>query len=63
MLGSESANARRAVARGYRYGVPVDVLITLVAFLSPLLSLIVFAAFAGTRDIDEVRIRPRVDSI
>jgi uncharacterized membrane protein len=47
LLGSESATARRAVARGYRYGVPVYALITLLAFLSPLLSLIGFAAFAA----------------
>jgi uncharacterized membrane protein len=42
-----SPEARRAEARGYRYGVPVYLLITLLAFLNPILSLAGFGAFAA----------------
>lgn len=42
-----SADARRAEARGYRYGVPVYLLISALAFLNPLLSLAGFGAFAA----------------
>ena len=47
LLGALSAEARRAEARGYRYGAPVYLLITLFGFLSPILSLIGFGAFAA----------------
>jgi uncharacterized membrane protein len=47
LLKELSADARRAEARGYRYGVPVYVLITLLAFLDPRLSLVGFGAFAA----------------
>jgi uncharacterized membrane protein len=46
LLGGEATTARRAEARGYRYGVPVYLLITLLALINPVLSLIGFAAFA-----------------
>jgi hypothetical protein len=39
--------ARRAEARGYRYGVPVYVLITLLAFWTPVASLVGFGLFAA----------------
>jgi uncharacterized membrane protein len=42
-----SLDARRAEARGYRYGVPVYLLITLLAFVNPILSLAGFALFAA----------------
>ena len=42
-----SSDARRAEARGYRYGVPVYLLITALAFLNPFLSLAGFGAFAA----------------
>jgi uncharacterized membrane protein len=42
-----SSDARRAEARGYRYGVPVYLLITLLAFVNPILSLAGFAGFAA----------------
>lgn len=37
----------RAAARGYRYGVPIYVLITAIAIVSPLLSLVGFGLFAA----------------
>jgi hypothetical protein len=40
------ARAMQAGARGYRYGPPGYVLLTLIAFLSPVVSLLAFAAFA-----------------
>ena len=42
-----SPDERRAQARGYRYGVPVYLLITLLAFLNPILSLVGFGVFAA----------------
>jgi uncharacterized membrane protein len=42
-----STDARRAEARGYRYGVPIYVLITLLAFWTPIASLIGFGLFAA----------------
>jgi uncharacterized membrane protein len=47
LLGVEPAQARRAAARGYRYGVPIYVFITLLAFVSPVVSLIGFALYAA----------------
>ena len=47
LLGEMSMEARRAEARGYRYGVPVYVAITLLAFISPVLSLIGYGAYAA----------------
>ena len=47
LLGEMSAEARQAQARGYRYGVPIYVLITVLAFISPALSLIGFGAYAA----------------
>jgi uncharacterized membrane protein len=38
---------RRAEARGYRYGAPIYLLITLIALVSPIVSLIGFGAFAA----------------
>ena len=38
--------ALNVAARGYRYGPPGYVLLTLIAFLSPIVSLVAFAAFA-----------------
>jgi uncharacterized membrane protein len=39
--------SRRAEARGYRWGVPIYALITLLAFINPLLSLAGFGLFAA----------------
>ena len=39
--------AGRAAARGYRYGIPIYLAITALAFLNPMFSLIGFAAFAA----------------
>jgi uncharacterized membrane protein len=47
LLVGEITDARRAEARGYRYGVPIYALITLLAFVDPYLSLAGFAAFAA----------------
>ena len=47
LLERQSLEDRRAVARGYRYGVPIYVLITLAAFVNPILSLVGYAAFAA----------------
>jgi uncharacterized membrane protein len=47
LLVTEISGARRAEARGYRYGVPVYVLITLLAFINPGLSLAGFGLFAA----------------
>jgi uncharacterized membrane protein len=47
LLDPELARAGRTAARGYRYGVPIYVLITAIAIVSPLLSLIGFGAFAA----------------
>jgi uncharacterized membrane protein len=38
---------RKAEARGYRYGVPIYLLITLLAFIDPRLSLVGFFGFAA----------------
>ena len=47
LLSPELSEAgRRAEARGYRYGVPVYLAITLLAYLDPRLSLVGFLAFA-----------------
>jgi uncharacterized membrane protein len=47
LLGELASRARRAEARGYRYGVPIYLGITLLALINPILSLIGFAAFAA----------------
>ena len=47
LLEGELSAERRAEARGYRYGAPVYLLITLLAFLSPIASLVGFLAFAA----------------
>ena len=47
LLVGEISATRRAEARGYRYGVPVYALITLLAFLSPYLSVAGFGLFAA----------------
>src|SRR5439155_24690622 len=48
LLSTELSEAgRRAEARGYRYGVPIYLLITLLAFVDPRLSLVGFFAFAA----------------
>jgi uncharacterized membrane protein len=46
LLGGELTAERRAEARGYRYGAPIYLAITLLALLSPILSLVGFLAFA-----------------
>jgi hypothetical protein len=46
LLRDQSEASRRAEARGYRYGVPFYLGITLAALLNPYLSLLGFAAFA-----------------
>jgi hypothetical protein len=47
LLSGELSAARRAEARGYRYGAPIYLLITLLAVLSPIASLVGFLAFAA----------------
>ncbi len=47
LLGSAASPGGRAEARGYRYGVPIYLAITLLAFVSPYLSLAGFVAFAA----------------
>lgn len=47
LLEGELSAERRAEARGYRYGAPIYLLITLLCFLSPILSLAGFLAFAA----------------
>ena len=47
LLVAEISASRRAEARGYRYGVPIYGLITLLAFLNPYLSLAGFGLFAA----------------
>jgi uncharacterized membrane protein len=47
LLGEIATQARRADARGYRYGVAIYVGITLLALINPILSLLGFAAFAA----------------
>lgn len=47
LLDPDLAQAGRAAARGYRYGVPIYVLITALAIVSPWLSLIGFGLFAA----------------
>ena len=47
LLTGELSAERRAEARGYRYGAPIYLSITLLAFLSPILSLAGFLAFAA----------------
>jgi hypothetical protein len=47
LLVAEISASRRAEARGYKYGVPVYILITLLTFLSPYLSLLGFGLFAA----------------
>jgi hypothetical protein len=47
LLGSTASPGGRAEARGYRYGVPIYLAITLLAFVSPYLSLAGFVAFAA----------------
>jgi uncharacterized membrane protein len=47
LLVDMTTNARRAEARGYRYGVPIYLLITLLGFWTPIASLVGFGLFAG----------------
>jgi uncharacterized membrane protein len=47
LLRDQSESTRQAEARGYRYGVPVYLAITLAGFVSPYLSLLGFAVFAA----------------
>jgi uncharacterized membrane protein len=47
LLSTGASPGGRAEARGYRYGVPIYVAITLLAFINPILSLGGFAAFAA----------------
>ena len=47
LLNAEISASRRAEARGYRYGMPIYGLITLLAFLNPFLSLAGFGLFAA----------------
>ncbi|MDP9271814.1 MAG: TMEM175 family protein [Chloroflexota bacterium] len=47
LLRSQPSAARRAEARGYRYGAPLYLLITLLAFIHPMISLVGFGAFAA----------------
>jgi uncharacterized membrane protein len=47
LLVAEISASRRAEARGYRYGPPIYVVITLLAFVSPYLALAGFAGFAA----------------
>jgi uncharacterized membrane protein len=47
LLGEKASQARRAEARGYRWGVPIYLGITLLAVINPILSLLGFAAFAA----------------
>ena len=47
LLGGELSAERRAEARGYRYGAPIYLAITLLAFLSPVVSLVGFLGFAA----------------
>jgi uncharacterized membrane protein len=47
LLDPALAEPGRAAARGYQYGVPIYLLITAVAIVSPLLSLIGFGLFAA----------------
>jgi uncharacterized membrane protein len=46
LLGGELSVGRREEARGYRYGAPIYLAITLLAVVSPVLSLAGFLAFA-----------------
>ena len=46
LLSADLSAERRAEARGYRYGAPIYLLITLLALLSPIASLVGFLAFA-----------------
>jgi uncharacterized membrane protein len=47
LLGCAASPGGRAEARGYRYGVPIYLAITLLAFVTPYLSLAGFVAFAA----------------
>jgi len=47
LLVAEISASRQAEARGYRYGVPVYAVITLLALINPYLSVVGFAAFAA----------------
>ncbi len=47
LLGGELSAERRAEARGYRYGAPIYLLITLLGLVSPIVSLAGFLAFAA----------------
>jgi uncharacterized membrane protein len=47
LLTGELSAARRAEARGYRYGAPIYALITLLALVNPTWSLIGYLAFAA----------------
>jgi uncharacterized membrane protein len=47
LLAGQLSAERRAEARGYGYGIPVYLLITLLAILNPILSLAGFLAFAA----------------
>jgi uncharacterized membrane protein len=48
LLSAELTEAgRKAEARGYRYGVPIYLLITVLAFIDPRLSLVGFLGFAA----------------
>jgi uncharacterized membrane protein len=47
LLGAGASPGGRAEARGYRYGVPIYLAITLLAFINPILSLAGFFGFAA----------------
>src|SRR5258705_9257474 len=47
LLVTEISGVRRAEARGYRWGVPIYVLITLLALINPILNLAGFGLFAA----------------
>jgi TMEM175 potassium channel family protein len=47
LLAAELSAERRAEARGYRYGAPTYLVITLLAILDPVLSLVGFLAYAA----------------
>ena len=47
LLAGELSAERRAEARGYRYGAPIYLVITLLAILDPVISLAGFLAFAA----------------
>jgi uncharacterized membrane protein len=47
LLRSQPTPNQRAEARGYRYGALIYALITLLAFISPIISIVGFAAYAA----------------